>query len=304
MSASAMALAEVDAPDARIVGDLRGRALAQHLALNEDGDALGEAEDEVHVVLDDQDGDARGQLLETLEDAMGLERRHPGRRLVEEQHGGPEPERDGDLHEPLLAVGQIQDAPTGVVRQLERREQLERLGTDARVGAGRTPQSPADAVALGDSERDVVEHAHVAEERVDLERAAEPAPDARGLRQPRDVLAAEKDVTGGGREPSGDHVHERRLAGAVGADERVTDAGLEPEIHAVGHGEGAEALAETAGLERDGHAGTRRRPRAPSASAIPRSPPRAKRTTRTRIRPMPRYQYCGNCLASTSCAIR
>src|SRR5215472_3369415 len=304
MSASAMALAEIDAPDARVVGDLGGGPLAQHLALDENGDALGEAEDEVHVVLDDQNGDARGQLLETLEDAMGFERGHAGRWLVEQQHGGPEAQGDGDLHKPLLAVREIQDAAAGIGGQVERREELERFRTDARVSARWPPQASADPVTLGDPERDVVEHAHVAEQRVDLEGAAEAAPDARGLRQARHVLAAEEDLAGGGHETPSDHVDERGLAGAVGSDERVTDARLEPQVHAIGHGLRAEVLAEGAGLERDRHATTRRRPRAASASAIPRRPPRAKRTTRTRMKPMPRYQYCGNCLASTSCATR
>src|SRR5215471_1893873 len=175
---------------------------------------------------------------------------------------------------------------------------------DARVGARRAPQPSADPVTLGDPEGDVVEYAHVAKQRVDLEGPAEAAPDARGLGQPRHVLAAEEDLAGRGREPPGDHVDERGLAGAVGADERVPDACVEPEVHAIGHGQRAEALAEGAGLEGERHATPRRRRRAASASAIPSSPPRAKRTTRTRIRPMPRYQYCGNCLASTSCAMR
>src|SRR5262247_2301170 len=235
---------------------------------------------------------------------MRFEGGHAGRWLVEQQHRGPEAQRDRDLHEPLLAVREIQDAAAGIVGQPERREELARLRADAGVGARWPPQPSADPVTLGDPEGDVVEHAHVAEQRVDLEGTTEPAPDARGLRQPCHVLAAEEDLAGGGREPPGDHVDERGLAGAVGTDERVTDTGLEPQVHAIGHGQRAEVLAEGAGLERDRHATTRRRPRAASASAIPSSPPRAKRTTRMRIKPMPRYQYWGNCLASTSCAIR
>src|SRR6266536_2755175 len=57
VSASAMPLAEIDLAHAGMLGDLPGRALAQDLALHEHGDALGEAEHEVHVVLDDENGD-------------------------------------------------------------------------------------------------------------------------------------------------------------------------------------------------------------------------------------------------------
>src|SRR5215831_13510403 len=105
-SASAMALlAEVDLVHALVLADLLGRALDQHLALNEHGDAPREAEHQVHVVLDDEDRDVARQPVEHLEDAVGLERGHARRRLVEEQHARLEPERDRDLHQALLAVG-------------------------------------------------------------------------------------------------------------------------------------------------------------------------------------------------------
>src|SRR5215813_6257610 len=57
VSPSAMTLPEVDPVHARIVADLVGSSLAQHLPLHQHRDATGEAEDQVHVVLDDQDGD-------------------------------------------------------------------------------------------------------------------------------------------------------------------------------------------------------------------------------------------------------
>ena len=44
-----------------------GRAFDQHLALHQHGDAPREAEHEVHVVLDDQDGDVGRQLFERCE---------------------------------------------------------------------------------------------------------------------------------------------------------------------------------------------------------------------------------------------
>ena len=38
---------------------------------------------------------------------MALGARHAGRGLVEQQHLGPEAERDGQLDQPLAAVGQL-----------------------------------------------------------------------------------------------------------------------------------------------------------------------------------------------------
>src|SRR5215813_894209 len=105
-SASAMAmLAEIHLVDALVLADLLGRALDQHLALDEHGDALREAEHQVHIVLDDEDRDVARQPVEHLEDAVGLERGNTSGRLVEEQHARPEAQRDRDLHQSLLAVG-------------------------------------------------------------------------------------------------------------------------------------------------------------------------------------------------------
>src|SRR5882672_11206082 len=55
-------LAEIDLLDARIPGDLLRRAFRQHLATDEYGDAFGEAEHEIHVVLDEQHGHIPRQL--------------------------------------------------------------------------------------------------------------------------------------------------------------------------------------------------------------------------------------------------
>src|SRR5229473_2914843 len=49
------ALAEVDLAHAPICPDFLRRALHQDRALDQDGDALGEPEHEVHVVLDEED---------------------------------------------------------------------------------------------------------------------------------------------------------------------------------------------------------------------------------------------------------
>src|SRR5215472_15347707 len=120
-SASAMALlAEVHLVHALVLADLLGRAFDQHLALNQHGDALREPKHEIHVVLDDEDRDLLRQAVQHLEDAMGFERGHARRRLVEEQYARLETQRDRDLHQALLAVGQVEDALVGVFREPQR----------------------------------------------------------------------------------------------------------------------------------------------------------------------------------------
>src|SRR5437773_2128475 len=155
------------------------------------------------------------------------------------------------------------------------------------------PHAQGDAAALGDGQGDVVEHGKVAEQAVDLEGAAQAALHALRLRRPGHVIAAKQDAAGGGTQGTHQHVDEGGLAGAVGPDERVALSGPQPEIDVLRDRQRAEALAEAAGFENGIH-----------LSINPKIPPRAKRTTATSRRPMPRYQYSGNCLASRSCATR
>src|SRR6266508_1256674 len=58
-------------------------------------------------------------------------------------------------------------------------------------------------------------------EAVDLEGAREAALDARGGRERSDVVRAEQDLAAVRAQHAGDEVDERRLAGAVGPDQRV-----------------------------------------------------------------------------------
>src|SRR5229473_3218223 len=62
-------LPEIDLVHALVPGDLLRRPLDQHFALHQNGDALREAEHQIHVVLDDQDRDVFGELVEDLKAA-------------------------------------------------------------------------------------------------------------------------------------------------------------------------------------------------------------------------------------------
>src|SRR5260221_2335518 len=125
-SASAMRLAQVHGAHAAIGRDLVGAALDQHLSLHQHRDAIGEAEHQIHVVLDDEDRDIAGQRTEDFEDAAGILRRHARRRLVEQQDARVESQRDGDLHKALPFVRQVLHARARVILELERGEELER----------------------------------------------------------------------------------------------------------------------------------------------------------------------------------
>ena len=116
----------------------------------------------------------------------------------------------------------------------------------------------------------------------------------------RDVLARQRDAAGARRQPAGQQIHERRLARAVGTDQRMARAGLEREVDRVGDDQRAEALVETPDLKnwdlenRGGadraHRRTRRRASAISLSTMPSTPPRANITTQTSMSPTQKYQ--------------
>ena len=73
-----------------------------------DVDAVGNVHDEIHVVLDEQDGHV--ELVADAADELGelvrLLRVHAGSRLVEHQELRMRRQRAGDLQPALLAVGQ------------------------------------------------------------------------------------------------------------------------------------------------------------------------------------------------------
>src|SRR6185312_6684968 len=248
-SSMARPLAEIDLAHARVGGDFGRRAFGQDRALYQHGDAPRQAEHQIHVVLDDQQREVRRQVFDDVNDDAAFRRRHPGRRLVEQQHVRLEPERDRDLDETLTPIRQFADQPVGVVG--EAKPLQERVGRqqDLAMRACGTEQAAAGAEPLADREADIFEDAQAAEQRVDLEGACEAAPHPLFLRQRGDIGATEQNLARARLERAGDEIDERGLARAVGPDQRMARAGLEPEIHAARHLERAEAAIETARFE-------------------------------------------------------
>ena len=65
-----------------------------------------------------------------------------------------------------------------------------------------------------------------------------------------DVVPQDRCPTAGGSQQGGDHAQRRRLAGTVGTEQAVDDAGGDLQVEAVDGGEGAESPGQTIG--RDG----------------------------------------------------
>ena len=99
------------------------------------------------------------------------------------------------------------------------------------------------------ADHDVVQHAHVVEQRQVLEGPADPEWRARGRLQVRDVASLEDDPPFGRRVSAGDAVQHRRLAGAVRADDREQLAAVHAEADVVQRAHTAKAQGHVPDLE-------------------------------------------------------
>src|SRR5262249_20703826 len=98
-----------------------------------------------------------------------------------------------------------------------------------------------------------------------------------------DVLAVEAHAALAGRVEAGDHVEQRRLAGAVRPDDREDLAGAHREAHPAERSQRSEMLGQPLDLEDQAVGRHERRPR---TCRNPKSPRGMKSTMTTRTRPM------------------
>src|SRR5690606_18629378 len=219
--------ADDDAPQRDAVEDGVEGVVREHAAAVDDDDALGERLDLGQVVARHDDG--RATLVDGTqalpEDLAGLDV-EAGRRLVEEHEARVPDERQRDREAAPLPAGQ----PAGLAaREVGEPERLEQLARGHGVGV-----VPADEVDdLPDPQR--------GRQPGLLRRRAE-ADAAGGV--PR-VAAEQPDGAGVGAAQAGDEAQERRLPGAVGAEE--------PDELAVPHGQ-VDVVQGDGGPEGAGHA--------------------------------------------------
>ena len=105
------------------------------------------------------------------------------------------------------------------------------------------------AAAVRGGGEDVLEHRHAAERPRDLVGAREPPPAALRGRDLGHVLAEKADPAGGRRMRADQDAEQRRLAGAVRADDADRLAGADGKVDAVEHHQRAEALRQALRVE-------------------------------------------------------
>src|ERR1700687_1855887 len=138
--------------------DLFRGSVREDRALVHDDDALGIAEHDVHVVLDDDDGYTSGAYdrADDIHDRCLLSRRHTARRLVEEEQLRPQRIGDRDIEQLALAMGDRACPHLHVPVKPEAPEYIVRLGPHVLVAARQRRELGDLALAREDRERDVV----------------------------------------------------------------------------------------------------------------------------------------------------
>src|SRR6056297_2535753 len=239
MEKSVMRHPQIGVDHSLVAAHLVGRAVADLLAVIHHHDAVAEVHDHAHVVLDQGDGGA--ELVVDVENEAAhvllFLDVHPRHRLVQQQDRRLGGQRAGELDPLLEAVGQARDRRLADVLDLEKVYDALDLGavrdllTLGRPLPDRLRQQPR--LHLPDAARHhVVEHAHPLEKRDVLEGARDALPrDLVGLHVGA-LLALVPDLALLRVVEAADDVEHRRLAGAVGADDRadLTLADVEADV--------------------------------------------------------------------------
>ena len=166
-----------------------------------------------------------------------------GGRLVHDQHARVEAQRLGDLDDLLVGDREAADRALGVEADAEAVEQALDLAVH---GAAVDALEPLQRVEAHD---DVLRDAEVGEQRGLLvdDRDAGVARRVRGVEVDR--LAVDEHLAGVAADDAAEHLDERRLAGAVLADQRAHLAGAEAEVAVAQRADGAVGLRGVAQLD-------------------------------------------------------
>ena len=186
--------------------------------------AVGGAQDVVHVLLDDQDGEIEvAQIAHELEQQVHIERRQALGRLVEQEDARLRHQRAADRQHLLLAAAERArhlGAALGQHRQqlvdlIERR--APRRARGRRIGA----------------DLEVLQHGHEREQPPPLGHQHQPVQDPLVGGQRVDARLADEDAAGRAGAQAGEREHQRALAGGVGADQADDLAGFDRDVDVV-----------------------------------------------------------------------
>ncbi len=236
------------APDhgARDVGGRQPAALhlGHHRAAAHDRDPVGDGEHLVELVGDEHDGHALGhQAAQHVEQVAHLARREHRGRLVEDEDVAAAPQHLEDLDALLLADRELLDAR----RWIHVEPELVRQLADLRGRRGQVEQAAAARLV---AQHHVLHHGERADQHEVLVHHAHAARDRLRHRVLADLLALDPDLAAVGLHVAVGDLHQRGLAGAVLADQRVDALRRYTQAHVVIGVERPVALDDAAQIER------------------------------------------------------
>src|SRR5262245_2081676 len=245
---------------------------------------MGDTHDHAHVVFDDdQRHAARVEAAHQIDQAGNAALVHAARDLVEQEQ--PRLDRERSRHLEPLALARGEDARVGLTAVGEPHALEAALRAVARLGGMRRLLKRAD--------HHVLDHGHLAERLELLKGAPDSAPADLVGPEPVDGDAVEEDLPGVGRDKAREHVEERGLARAVGADDADELARRDPKGDLPISDQPAEPLGDRAHVQQRARVHpVRLRPRWASAMMPPgwtteTSMMRAPYTSRSMALPVP-----------------
>src|SRR5262249_59779660 len=119
------------------------RTFGQHLPVVEHGDPISEVHDDLHIMLNDQNGEALGDTAHKLHGVTRFRRTHAGSWLVEAEQCGLGCEGNADFEIALLAMRKIGSQLVAPVVKADRFKYGLRFLDDVVVGAVMLEHAPA-----------------------------------------------------------------------------------------------------------------------------------------------------------------
>ena len=244
-------ISKIGAAYAGIVLHFVRRAGTDQLAVDQDRDAIGQAEDGSHVMLDEQNGDVTGEMLDQFDHARRLLGAGAGHWLVEEQQLRSGGQRHGQFQRPLLAMRQLAGDNPGFIAQADLLEIAARFVEPGGFRMHRPPEAET-AAGVGAAlhgQHDIVERREAEKDVGDLIGTGHAGAHPLVHAEPGNVVAGKMHAAGIRLQGTRNMVDESCLAGAIGADQGMHLAGLHAEIDRLERIDGGEAAGELANVE-------------------------------------------------------
>ena len=193
-------------------------------------------------MLDQEHGHFARQRRNGGEDIVPLAFGNAGGRLIQQQHARFGGDRDRDLQQTLLAIGQRSGEVIHDIKQMETRQIFRYLGVDILARAHLPPPIAAAAEPFRYREPNGLQRCQIGIELIDLERARQSAQHSCMHGQARDVVSVQQNAPAIGPEYARQQIDGGGLAGAVRPDQGMAGALLDAERKIPRHLQAAKLL--------------------------------------------------------------